>query len=207
MLPESSSLEWIVDVAAHEWTHNYLMFVLSYVGWNLTSDRVALTINETTANIVGREVGKRVIERFYPELNAQSAAVASDIAASPSASEPGAEKKFDFRKEMRETRVRTDELLADGKIEQAERYMEERRALFVKNGYTLRKLNQAYFAFHGAYNDVPGGAPAAGKDPVGPAVQELRKRSATLGDFVRAITTVRSLNDLNRLIQERPAEQ
>ena len=49
--------------------------------------------------------------------------------------------------------------------------MEQRRQLFVENGYYIRKLNQAYFAFYGAYADVPGGA--AGEDPVGPAVRAL----------------------------------
>jgi len=104
--------------------------------------------------------------------------------------------EFDFREEMRETRVRADALLAEGRIEEAEAYMEQRRQLFVKNNYFIRKLNQAYFAFHGAYNAEPGGAPAAGRDPVGPAVQLLRKRSASLGDFVRAMATVQDFDDL-----------
>ena len=102
---------------------------------------------------------------------------------------------------MRETRVTTDELLAQGKIEEAEAYMEQRRKLFVQNGYGIRKLNQAYFAFHGAYNAVPGGAPAAGRDPIGPAVQDLRKRSKTLGDFVRAVATVTSLADVQQALR------
>jgi len=45
----------------------------------------------------------------------------------------------------------------------------------VRNGYYIRKLNQAYFAFYGAYADVPGGP--AGEDPVGPAVRALRSQS------------------------------
>jgi hypothetical protein len=69
----------------------------------------------------------------------------------------------------------------------------------VKNGYLIRKLNQAYFAFHGAYNATPGGAPSAGRDPIGPSVQALRKRSATLGAFIRSIATVRSVEDMDRI--------
>ena len=109
--------------------------------------------------------------------------------------------KFDFRKEMRETRQRTDDLLAQGKIDEAERYMEQRRQVFVQNGYLIRKLNQAYFAFHGAYNADPGGSPAAGKDPVGPAVQQMRERSASMGDFLRAMTSVQNFDDLQRHLQ------
>jgi len=103
---------------------------------------------------------------------------------------------FDFRAQMRETRVRTDELLAAGKVAEAEAYMEQRRQVFVTNGYPLRKLNQAYFAFYGAYNAEPGGAPAAGRDRTGPAVQRLRKQSATLGDFVRTMALVQNFDDL-----------
>ncbi len=65
--------------------------------------------------------------------------------------------------------------LPQGKIDEAETYMEQRRQLFWQNGYLIRKLNQAYFAFHGAYADVPGGA--AGEDPVGPAVRALREKA------------------------------
>lgn len=99
---------------------------------------------------------------------------------------------------MRQTRVRADELLAQGKVEEAEQYMNERRALFVQNGYLIRKLNQAYFAFYGAYNATPGGAPAAGKDPIGPAVQLLRKQSGSVGGFLRAVQTLSGWDDLER---------
>ncbi len=50
--------------------------------------------------------------------------------------------------------------------------MELRRQVFVDHGYIIRKLNQAYFAFYGAYADSP--VSAAGEDPVGEAVRELR---------------------------------
>ena len=80
---------------------------------------------------------------------------------------------------MHTTRVTVDALLAAGKINEAESYMEQRRQLFVQNGYTIRKLNQAYFAFYGAYADVPGGA--AGEDPVGPAVRALARSQQIAG--------------------------
>jgi hypothetical protein len=100
---------------------------------------------------------------------------------------------------MRETRIRVDELLAEGKIEEAEAYMEERRQEFVANGYGIRKLNQAYFAFHGAYADEPG---AAGADPIGPAVRELRARSPDLHTFVGRIAPVTTLAELQELLDQ-----
>ena len=97
---------------------------------------------------------------------------------------------------MRVTRLRADELLAEGKIGEAEQYMEERRAIFVRNGYQIRKLNQAYFAFYGAYNAEPGGSATAGRDPIGPGVQRLRQQRATLGEFMQRVSRVRGLADL-----------
>jgi len=71
---------------------------------------------------------------------------------------------------------------------------EQGRRQILRNGYLLRKLNQAYFAFYGAYADVPGGA--AGEDPVGPAVRALRERSTSLADFIHRIARMNSFEDL-----------
>ena len=76
---------------------------------------------------------------------------------------------------MRITRVNVDKLLAENKIGEAGAYMEERRRFLWDNGYHLRKINQAFFAFYGAYANQPGGA--AGEDPVGAAVRDLRARA------------------------------
>jgi hypothetical protein len=76
--------------------------------------------------------------------------------------------------------------------------MEARREIFWQNGYAIRKLNQAYFAFYGAYADVPGGA--AGEDPVGPAVRALRSQSASLADFVNRISWMTSFQELQAAV-------
>jgi hypothetical protein len=92
-----------------------------------------------------------------------------------------------------------DELLAEGKIEEAETYMEQRRQMFVAHGYIIRKLNQAYFAFHGAYADQPG---AAGEDPIGPAVRELFAQSPDLRTFLNRIAGVTTLGQLKALLND-----
>jgi hypothetical protein len=99
---------------------------------------------------------------------------------------------------MHLTRVTVDALLAAGKIDEAESYMEQRRQVFVQNGYTIRKLNQAYFAFYGAYADVPGGA--AGEDPVGPAVRALRAQSKSLADFINRIAWMTTFDELKKTV-------
>ncbi len=95
---------------------------------------------------------------------------------------------------MHETRVTVDDLLAEGQIEAAEAYMEIRRQVFWDNNYRIRKLNQAYFAFYGAYADQPGGS--AGEDPVGAAVRQLRAESASLVEFIDQIAWLISFDGL-----------
>jgi len=193
MLLESSSLNWVTEVTAHEWTHHYL--APRPLGWNYEAAPETRTINETVASIVGKEAGRRVVARYYPEL----------LPPEPEPEEPEEQAlspeppEFDFRAEMRETRIRVDKLLAQGRIEEAEAYMEERRQEFVAHGYYIRKLNQAYFAFHGAYADEPG---AAGADPTGPAVRELRARSPDLHTFVARVARVTTLAELQALLEE-----
>jgi hypothetical protein len=194
MVMETTDLRWILDTIAHEWTHNYL--TLRPLGINYTTTPELRTMNETTASIAGGEVGTYILHQHYPELLASSTAPGQvSLRDAPTLQDPP---PFDFRAEMHETRVKADELLAAGKIEEAEAYMEQRREIFWKNGYLIRKLNQAYFAFHGAYADSPGGA--AGEDPVGPAVRALREQSDSLADFINTIAWMTSFEELQQAI-------
>jgi hypothetical protein len=171
MVMQTSDLNWLTEVVAHEWVHNYL--TLRPLGINYFSSPELRIINETVASIAGKEIGRAVMEKHYPELLPPEPESIQPPARSPQPTPPPDEPPpFDFRAEMRTTRVEVDRLLAEGKIEEAEEYMEARRAFFWENGYRIRKLNQAYFAFYGAYADEPGGA--AGEDPVGAAVRQLR---------------------------------
>jgi hypothetical protein len=197
MLLESSSLNWVAEVTAHEWTHHYL--APHPLGWNY-DDPETRTINETVASIVGKEIGRLMVACYYPELLPPEPEPALEEPEEPEEEQPPPEPPaFDFRREMRETRIRVDDLLAEGKIEEAEAYMEERRQDFVAEGYYIRKLNQAYFAFHGAYADEPG---AAGADPRGPKVKELRGRIPDLHTFVVRVARVTTLAQLEALLEE-----
>jgi hypothetical protein len=201
MIMRTSDLHWLTQVIAHEWTHNYLYW--HPLGFLYDKSPELRTMNETTAEIVGKEIGQKVVERFYPE-QAPLQAAPKQVAPPPiqTAQPPPQEPAFSFRQEMHGTRVTADQLLAEGKVEQAEAYMEQRRQFFWENGYAVRKLNQAYFAFYGSYADVPGGA--AGEDPVGPAVRTLRRQSSSLADFVdrmAALTSFGAPSSHSRTIQ------
>jgi len=75
--------------------------------------------------------------------------------------------------------------------------MEERRQFFVANGRPIRKLNQAYFAFYGGYADAPGGA--AGDDPTGPLLREIRANTPSLRIFLDHVSVIKSYGDLESL--------
>jgi hypothetical protein len=195
MIQQSTTLSWIAEVIGHEWTHNYLS--LHPLGLNYATSAELRTMNETTASLMGVEFSQRVLGASYPEyLPPEAPQQASEPEAPP---EPPDENLFDFRSEMRETRVRVDELLAEGEIETAEEYMEARRVIFWENGYRIRKLNQAYFAFHGAYADEPGGA--AGDDPVGSAVRSLWEEVDSAAEFLRLMSGLNSFEALEEMLQ------
>jgi hypothetical protein len=206
MVMETTDLRWMLDTIAHEWTHNYLN--LRPLGINYSTTPELRTMNETTASISGNEVGTYVVQKYYPELLSPSPSSSLRTSRNLLSLNPSPlpstgldnPPPFDFRAEMHTTRVTADALLAEGKIDEAESYMEQRRQFFWQNGYLLRKLNQAYFAFNGAYADVPGGA--AGEDPVGPAVRALREQSKSLADFINTIAWMTSFDELKQAIHQ-----
>ncbi|HBY08152.1 MAG TPA: hypothetical protein DEH22_10340 [Chloroflexi bacterium] len=61
-------------------------------------------------------------------------------------------------------------------------------------------MNQAFFAFHGAYADMPGGA-AGAQDPVGPAVRALRAQSGSLVEFIRRISWMWKFEQLQAAVE------
>ena len=178
-----------VVFTAHEWLHAWLLF--RPLGRNFWSSGEMMSLNETVAALAGEELGGIAYAALTGEpLEPRSAARA------PSTPGP-APPRFNFRAEMQETRKRVDALLAEGRVEDAEAYMEERRRVFVANGYLLRKLNQAYFAFHGTY-----ATSAASVSPIGGQVRELRERSASLGEFLHTVAGFGSYREFVAHLEE-----
>ena len=194
MVMSSSDLPWLIETVSHEWIHNYL--TLRPLGMNYDTSPELRTMNETTASIAGKEISEAVIARYYPEFVPPSAPESIDESdtAAPADYTP----RFNFNREMHITRVVADGLLARGLIERAEKFMDDQQEVFWKNGYQIRKINQAYFAFYGAYADQPGGA--AGEDPVGPAVRALRERSGGLSEFLKRIAGMTTFEQLTEAV-------
>lgn len=189
MIMESGNRDWTVTTVGHEWLHDYLF--LRPLGWSYGQSSELIAINETVVDIAAEEVGDKTLERFYgvPIPNR----VRSDEAPPAPGGDPQA---FSFNREMRTTRLAADALLAQGKVDEAERYLEERRLFFVDKGYVIRKLNQAYFAFYGSYADGP-----VSVDPIGKDLRTLRGRTASLREFMDVTSRLTSYADLKALIR------
>lgn len=197
MVMATSDLDYLTETIAHEWVHNYL--TLRPLGINYDTSPELRTINETTASIAGNEIGELVLRTYYPEslpVEVSEEQIHSTESGTPD--DVPEEEIFSYRKEMNITRVSVDEMLSAGQIEEAEEYMETRRKFFWENGYPIRRLNQAYFAFYGAYADTPGGA--AGKDPVGPVVRAFRQQAGSLSAFLEQISWITSLEALKEKV-------
>ncbi len=198
MVVDRASLPWVLSTVAHEWTHNYLTLFPLGLSYNVSSDLTI--INETVAEIVGNEVGMKVLESYYPDLLPSPAPSATDVE-SPEVERieipPSGPMPFEFRTEMRRTRLVVDQLLARGEVETAEAYMEARRQFFVANGYPLRALNQAYFAFHGSYGTSP-----SSTNPLAPKLFQLRAQVPDVQTFLKAVRGIRSAEGLERVLRE-----
>lgn len=188
-----SDYDDLLHLAAHEWTHNYLAF--RPLGFHYYKNNDLRTINETVADLVGKELAG-VIEAKWPMQPKPSSQAGQPPAAAP------APLSIDVRAELVKLRGEVDALLARGKIDEAERLMDDRRDYLAANGYYIRKINQAYFAFNNLYAGAAGSPGAV--NPIGPKVDELRKRAGSLSAFLAIIGDVTSVQDIDNALARLP---
>src|SRR3990172_857144 len=65
MVEETTAVDWLAGGVGHEWTHNHL--TLRPLGLAYDASPETRTMNETTANLIGKAFGRALIERYYPE--------------------------------------------------------------------------------------------------------------------------------------------
>ncbi len=187
IVSNKTSLRFTIEAAVEEWLHQYLVFkplgflyLLDVAG--ISRNYEIATINETLASMLGKEIGSLVYEKYY--FGYENSANQSQAPQSG----------FDFNQEMREIRKTVDVYLAQGEIEQAEEFMEQKRQYLASQGYYIRKLNQAYFAYYGTYADSP-----TSISPIGVELKKLRDKSASLKDFLNTVAAMTSRQDLDNL--------
>lgn len=186
-IPDNKPLRWTLQIAAHEWLHHWFFF--QPLGQHMFDDSAMQMLNETAANIAGNELGEIAFE-----------SIAREILLIPYSNEyrNSHTSLFDFNKEMKETRLRLDEILLTGDVQAAETYLHDRRQVFVDNHYDIRKLNQAYFAFYGTYADN-----AASVSPIGIQMNRFRDLAPSLGHFIKDISDVSSYEDFLHKLEAR----
>ncbi len=189
---DEASLRFTLETTAEEWLHQYLVFEpLGFLYFldvtDLSRNYEIATINETLAGMVSKEISSIVYEKYYSDYENgvnQNQAPESD---------------FDFNREIREIRKTVDTYLAQGEIERAEEFMKEKQQYLALIGHYIRKLNQAYFAFHGTYADRP-----AFISPIGLELKELRGQIPSLKDFLNTVARMTSRQELRESIKKAP---
>ncbi len=185
MISSVSSIEHTLNLISHEWLHHFLAF--RPLGQHMLASGQMNELNETIANIFGEAISKELMVTYSDDLNMTTCS-SKPIHGSTS---------FDFSLEMKLIRNKVDSLLQTGQIDQAEAFMENKRLFLVSKGYPIRKLNQAYFAFHGTYTDHP----AAISDTFDKLVK-LQERYPSLREFIWAVSGVSTYQEFLQLVAD-----
>ena len=181
IVDEDDSPVGLMQTIAHEWMHEYLIF--HPLGAHYGENNDLTLINETVAELVGRELGSMAFDSLgLPPGPLQAARIAPH--------------RLDFNKTLHDLRLAVDVLLKDGQVDEAERRMDATQQELAADGYTIRRINQAYFAFYGSY-----GNNAAASSPLGAKINAIRRLSPNLKSFVRRVQDVANPADLDRLLR------
>lgn len=164
---------------AHEWAHRYLVYAGFgyYISFGYYPPEMRM-LNEITADIVSSEIASRVFRKYgwrMPEGHRNC-----------------------LREELRPIRITTEQLLAEGRIEEAEAWMEGQRVLLCEQGSCPRKINQAFLALCEAY-----GGGAEGDNPIPGAMRQLRTRYPTLKAFLEDIRELSFFEEFLLLLEQK----
>jgi len=175
MVKKSRNYDYMISTISHEWLHQYLFF--SPLGQAYFKGGEMIKLNETLADIFGQEIANISEEKniFYPD----------DV----------------FNNFLKETRLEVDKLLKNKEINTAEQYMKNRTIQLQSLGYKTRKINQAYFAFHGNY----GSSPSSLSD-YDNKLSKLRNEYNSFSLFLNDLKKIKTIEEFNELINLKTTE-
>ncbi len=183
----TSSLHSALNLISHEWLHHWLIF--RPLGKKWFEGGELRTINETVANIFAEEIGdetyllitgQKIIREPWIPATQRSQIIVSN--------------QFDYKAEMRRTRQKLEALLSVGSVKDSQIYLEDRRRFFVNQGYNIRKLNNAWFAFYGSYADSGGSI-----SPIESQLRFIRLQSIDLRDFLSKVKQIDEVGQLEKI--------
>ncbi len=153
----------MVSTISHEWLHHYLFFYP--LGRSYFKGGDMIFINETLADLFANQVSKNI---KYEKSTSDNF----------------------FRIFMKETRENVDIFLQKKELNKAENYMDRRLIELQNNGYKIRKINQAYFAFYGNYGTSPSSIHSYHED--------LSELMLTYDSFIEFLNEIKMIDDSNK---------
>ena len=179
IIDDDSNVITTLTTAAHEWIHHRL--ILTPLGRRYFGEQFMRELNENVAQLVGNELGLKAVARIPKCINNQFELT----------------KPIDVtqhREFLGMIRTEVEIMLAGGLIDKAEKYMGQQRNNLAESGYSIRRLNQAYYAFHGMYGDDP-----VSSSGIYPRLQMMRNISPDLYSFLSLIGGVKKEEDFHIL--------
>ena len=178
LIPKDIDNNKIIKNIIHEWLHQYL--VLYDLGQNIYKDNQMLALNETIVSYVSEELARNIIGE------AQATNIKSN-------------KINSFNAQIRFTRSITDNLLAKNKIDMAEKFMLSQTSKLNYQGYQIRKINQAYFAFYNSYGTTP-----QSTNNILPKLKCIRTKNLKLHEFINKVKNIDDFAKFENILNSDP---
>ena len=175
------TLHEAMTLVIHEWVHHYLFF--QPLGKNYWASPEMTTLNESAADLISHEIAALIQPKTSATTPIQTTTRVDY-------------NRMNVPRILRQTRLKTENLLAESRIEEAEAFMEKQRQFLNANGVPIRKLNQAFFAFNGSYAMGP-----ESTSPIGRELLMIRNKSDSIADFLEKIRGVDSIENFNQLVE------
>ena len=183
IIKESNSQRQLFLTFSHEWLHQYLIF--HPLGRSYFSNVKMKEINETLANIFSTKLLDSLCLKEF-ELKKEICSIENKV-----------KNEFDYSKFMKNLRLDVDSLLLEKKILEAEKLMEDSTLILNNNGFKIRKINQAWFAFNGTYGDSPSSI-----SNIDVELLKFIDNQTTIKTAIDELKNINSVNDYNILIKD-----
>ncbi|MAU56044.1 MAG: hypothetical protein CL899_03770 [Dehalococcoidia bacterium] len=185
IVTEVSDKGAMFKLIAHEWLHQYLFFFP--LGRAYFSDEDMRSVNETLANIFADNLLNNMCKE---DVYIQSGYCLQNTDVS--------EKDFDYSVYMKDLRQQVDFFLLAGEIEKSEKLMNSATIYLNSRGYNIRRINQAWFAFHGSYADTP-----ASSSEINNELTNFISSEKSLGNAIRKLRSIDNYQEYLRFVDEK----
>tara|TARA_B100001029_G_C15063773_1_gene461288 strand:+ start:651 stop:1667 length:1017 start_codon:yes stop_codon:yes gene_type:complete len=183
IIKETNNYGNLFKLHAHEWLHQYLIFFP--LGRAYFNDPKMKIVNETLANIYSEKLYINICSKDIKLKNK-----ICDYKKLPS--------EFNYDLFIKNLRGEVDKLLELGKISESEQLMESARLELEKEGYYIRKINQAWFAFNGTYADSP-----TSSSNIDLEIESFIESQGSIGVAIKKLRKVKNFQEYEVLISKK----